>query len=252
MKIYIRTIFTVLAIIGSGGWMARAQQLTIHDRDHNDLLVNDSVLFITSEDPETLILTASFALKNNTPDSLPVLMKRYIHQIPDSTIDFYCFSIQCWFGVDSVTIADVIPPYGTSYSFSTHVCHKRYLELATLPAGFSSINYYLYVPGTEIDATVTVNYLHTPTGIEDLQANSIKVFPNPAREYITLEAGNLPDGTAELALRDLLGRTVGVLACTISGGRATIPVSHLSNGTYFGQISDGHGRSRNFPFLVKH
>ncbi|HRY98564.1 MAG TPA: T9SS type A sorting domain-containing protein [Bacteroidales bacterium] len=245
----VRSILCFSALSGAilAGW---AQPLTVHDRDQNDLLVNDSVVNIFESDPNTLILTASFALKNNTPDPMPVLMKRTIHEIPDSTIDFYCFSIQCWFGVDSVTVADTIPPYGTSFLFSTHVCHKRYLELAPLPPGYSSITYTLFVPGTGIETSVQVNYTHSPLSVNEDEQPSFLLYPNPARDQLTLELPGIPSGPVDLVFSDLQGRVLESRAGLLTDGRITASTGHLEPGPYLLRVSRGNELNTTFRTLI--
>ena len=81
--------------------------------------------------------------------------------------------------------------------------------------------------------------LAKPVGIEEYE-NTVTVYPNPARDFVTVEMAN---GTeiAEIALYDMYGRSVETLRAT-SLQRATINVADLPAGTYFLHIrfADGH------------
>lgn len=230
-----------------------AQPLVIMDRGDNNRIVNDSLVSIFSSDPNTLILTASFAMKNNTTEPMPLLLKRTINQIPDSTIDFYCFSIQCWFGVDSVTVADTIPPGGESYLFSSHVCHKRYLELALLNPGFSSITYTIFQPDAgaqPVEVSVTVNYLHSPVGFEEHYGRLLTVYPNPSSGPVTVELPSAGHSNYELVLYNSQGAAMAGRLNYFGGDRMEIDTSTLPAGLYTGIISGDGKQIAPVKFIV--
>ena len=81
--------------------------------------------------------------------------------------------------------------------------------------------------------------LAKPVGIEEYE-NKVTVFPNPARDFITVEMANCTE-IAEIALYDMYGRSVEMLRAT-SLQQATINVKDLPAGTYFLHIrfADGH------------
>lgn len=231
---------------------AFSQALELFNKD-NGQLVNDSVLTVYSTDPNTLILTASFVMKNNTTEAMPVLLKRSINQIADSTIDFYCFSIQCWFGLDSVEIADTIPPEGESYTFVSHVCHTLFLELFPLIPGFSSITYTIFnpqaPPGT-VEATVTVNYQLAAVGFESPDYKPVNVYPNPADDRLFAELPGSPAGEYTLRFFDAMGSLVSTQSSACNNGRVEIYSGDLPPGFYTGQISRGAGFVQNIKFIV--
>lgn len=231
---------------------ALSQPLTLVNRD-NGQLVNDSTVTIYSTDPNTQFLTASFIMKNNTSQAMPVLLKRSINQINDSTIDFYCFSIQCWFGVDSVEIADTIPPEGESYTFVSHVCHTRYLELFPLIPGFSSVSYTIFNPeasaGT-VEASVTVNYELSTVGFESPEYRPLNVYPNPADEMLYAELPGLSSGVYTLRIFDALGSLIRSQTQSCLNGRLEISTRDLPPGFYSGQISRGTASRHSIKFVV--
>ena len=75
------------------------------------------------------------------------------------------------------------------------------------------------------------------TGIEDIQINTsdVKVYPNPANEYITAEAIGYKIDKIELV--NLLGQTV--FLSDVHDSMIKINTSDISNGTYFVKIYVG-------------
>lgn len=60
---------------------------------------------------------------------------------------------------------------------------------------------------------------------------SIKVFPNPASSYCTIEANNLTD--AKVRLTDLMGRSVALSIISQSESSISINTENLDSGIYF-------------------
>lgn len=83
--------------------------------------------------------------------------------------------------------------------------------------------------------TQTVNIIEkeTATSIEE-EINTVSVYPNPATEYIIVEAQNHNN---QFIIRDLTGKAV--LSTTVSGQK-TIDVSSLASGYYFYQMQNSN------------
>lgn len=71
-------------------------------------------------------------------------------------------------------------------------------------------------------------------GIEDNEANSFRVFPNPATNMINVEA----QGFEQYQLVNMLGQNV--MSSNLINGNAQINVSNLSNGVYYVRLINGN------------
>ncbi|GHT19895.1 hypothetical protein FACS189429_7930 [Bacteroidia bacterium] len=74
------------------------------------------------------------------------------------------------------------------------------------------------------------------TGIDEISANTISIYPNPATDIITID--NIqPNET--ITITDLSGRIVGALRATpLQNGRQTINVSSLPQGVYLLRVGN--------------
>jgi hypothetical protein len=66
-------------------------------------------------------------------------------------------------------------------------------------------------------------------GIENPEFASIKLYPNPAKDFLNLELGNSSDFTS-YSIIDVSGKVLGTQ--NISAQNTQIPLNHLSNGFY--------------------
>lgn len=66
-------------------------------------------------------------------------------------------------------------------------------------------------------------------GIENPEFASIKLYPNPAKDFLNLELGNSSDFTS-YSIIDVTGKVLGTQ--NISAQNTQIPLNHLSNGFY--------------------
>lgn len=84
-------------------------------------------------------------------------------------------------------------------------------------------------------STIDVRYL------ED--AISAKIFPNPAQEHLTIQvaAADIPKSGYDLAIVDLLGRTV-LTASNVNSENHVVNTSSIINGHYIVVLHDGAGR----------
>jgi hypothetical protein len=88
-------------------------------------------------------------------------------------------------------------------------------------------------PGTA-SACVT---MHVSTGINQLNNTQLKVYPNPAKETLTIEG--LTANTS-IQLIDVLGR---VVYTTTGAGIVTIPTKQLANGNYVLKLTATDGKN---------
>ncbi|RQO30762.1 hypothetical protein DBR32_08525 [Taibaiella sp. KBW10] len=75
----------------------------------------------------------------------------------------------------------------------------------------------------------------TTNSIKDRQLATLNVYPNPAKEQLTINLDQYSNGIYTLSLTDMLGKKQ--LVQKVSGSSITIPVASLPEGIYFLQLS---------------
>lgn len=82
-----------------------------------------------------------------------------------------------------------------------------------------------------------VNGLGGTDGLEDLLGNSLMtVYPNPAKELVTLRYEMERPLDAEVVLLDMMGRTIASQALRGTSGEVSFRTSSLPRGTYLVSI----------------
>jgi hypothetical protein len=79
--------------------------------------------------------------------------------------------------------------------------------------------------------------MHVSTGINQLNNTPLKVYPNPAKETLTVEG---LEGNTSIQLIDVLGR---VVYTAVGAGTITIPTKQLSNGSYVLKLTTADGKN---------
>jgi hypothetical protein len=257
MKIRLLVILQLLFVFA-----VNAQQLLLLDRFNGNKIVNDSTITVFSSDFNLFDLTQYFTMVNNTDKPLAVFLRKTVNYYADSTSDYYCFGIRCWPGDDSTNWADTIPPGGEDYTFASHVTHVRRFDIPQplLPPGLSSITYTVYDKTTfpePVEATVTVIYHLGGLGMEEEgkrgsgdAGNAIKVFPNPASEFINVKAKDMIPGDYTLFLYNTLGTLVLQTEVSLQDNLCKIPVSSFLPGFYSGRLVSEKSPSQSFRFQV--
>lgn len=235
----IKHLSTAALIICS--FLVNAQSLLLIDRDHGNRVVNDSVLTLSSADPEIVDLTMYFTMKNNTDHLLSLNLRKTVHMMADSTIDYFCFGIKCWPETDTTNYPDTLLPGAEDYTFASHVVHYRRFEMPPLPPGKSSITYTVYDDTSfpePVEASVTVNYHHQDgVGLEKRDLKEIVVYPNPASTFITLQGIPL-NQPAEYAIYSMVGTRIAS-GKWLPGTQTTIDIRNLTNGMYIIKLTTG-------------
>jgi hypothetical protein len=235
---------------------AMGQPLQLLDRFNGNAVVNDSTVVVFSSEAGIPELTQYFTMKNNTDRPLAVFLRKTVHQMSDSTTDYFCFGIKCWPGTDTTDIADTIPAGGVDHTFASHVCHIRRFDIPQppLPLGKSVITYTVFDHTSfpePVEASVTVIYHLSGLGTPETPQTELKVFPNPASDQITIGASSLDQGLYRLIVHNLIGLKVLDQDVLLSGSNPAIPVNHFKDGIYNGILTNRDGKSFRFRFVVK-
>ena len=110
-------------------------------------------------------------------------------------------------------------------------------------------NNFIYVTGSSFGINAqadftTLKYDPATLGIDSIanNADSIKVYPNPAKNYITVDASEILSDNNNLSviLSDMTGRVV--YTSPISATVAEINLQNLTTGTYILQVMNGSSK----------
>ncbi len=221
--------------------LVNAQQILLLDRMNGNKIVNDSTITISSTDPLVIDLTAYFTMKNNTDHVLSLNLRKTVHYMADSTIDYYCFGVQCWPGTDTTNYPDTIQPGAEDYTFASHVVHFRRFDFLPLAFGKSSITYTIFDDTSfpeAIEASVTVIYDHQMvSNLNENRPYEALVFPNPATDKITVAGQINFSGEVFVTIYDSQGRWVKNNTVMMQNGSIDLAVEALKAGNYFGCIA---------------
>jgi hypothetical protein len=123
--------------------------------------------------------------------------------------------------------------------FSLSVCIKEYRN-----------GNLLGIHRRELAQVFTIDGAANPTPVEEVSANKIDLFPNPASDQVTVDLGNVPKPADEIILYNVLGSVVNKFSC--AGAKSTsINVRDFRDGLYFIHIITDHGDVVQ-PFTVQH
>ena len=242
------SVFLLLATI-----LVNAQQLILMDRMNGNKIVNDSTITISSADSQIIDLTVQFTMKNNTDKLLSLNLRKTVNYMADSTIDYFCFGVQCWPETDTTNYPDTIQAGAEDYTFASHVVHFRRFEMPPLPIGKSSITYTIYddtsYPET-IEANVTVIYDHrNELGLMENNMAEALVYPNPVNSHITIAVDDRMKGQSKVNIYNNQGRLVKSMSQVIKDDKIMIPVEELNAGYYIGHIENATSEPLLFRFI---
>jgi plastocyanin len=80
------------------------------------------------------------------------------------------------------------------------------------------------------------------TGIQDLLYANIKMYPNPARNVITIETSDFESSELQVLIRDISGKTQLSVQKSFSG-KTEVDIHSLSNGIYFVELRNSSQRT---------
>ena len=68
----------------------------------------------------------------------------------------------------------------------------------------------------------------------------MKIFPNPASDFLTIQSGQATPGTMKIEISDLKGDIVMHENLSVTGNSSKLDVSGLSHGVYFMRVTSGN------------
>jgi hypothetical protein len=235
MRLKLLIILTILSVKVFG------QGILLLDRYNGNKIVNDSILTVWSSDPATIVLTQYLYLENRTDTTLAVFLRKSVNYMNDSTSDYFCFGISCWPDAQVTNIADSILPGKRDSTFASHVVHVRRFDLPLLPPGKSSVTY-TFFDSTSLEqpvvAQVTIIYHLSSLGIHESLQKTVDVFPNPAKESVSLSFNLFRREKIKIVLTDITGQILKIESHYMPIGQSRIEMntSMLNSGVYLAKI----------------
>ncbi|MFI5219104.1 MAG: T9SS type A sorting domain-containing protein [Bacteroidia bacterium] len=181
---------------------------------------------------------------NNLPPELDVASFEFVASSHPMNITYGAYARLMTFTFDNILLPDSNVNEPESHGFVRY----RIKPNTTLVAGDSIRNTaFIYFDfNAPVQTNTAVTEIVSPTGMSELNVQSLKfkVYPNPARDAVTIETSGLEYGLSRefgMKLFDLYGREVFFKQYqTISNQhQTTINVSGFSNGIYFLEINSG-------------
>jgi hypothetical protein len=195
---------------------------------------------VTISSTATLSVTVTDANTCTATDTASVT----IHTIPTVTLaltrDTACQNS------GAVTLGGGLPA-GGSY-FGTSVSSGSFTPAIL---GANSVSY-TYTDGNGCkDTASAVFVVKNCSGISELSAGTIAMYPNPATDVITLRAEGI-SGAISITLTDALGKVISRISDETSSAvyTHTFNVNEFAKGTYLVNISTANGNAR-YKFIVQ-
>jgi hypothetical protein len=113
--------------------------------------------------------------------------------------------------------------------------------------GVEVSNREMYIFTVTEDVELVANFEKDEVGIEEtLRATSVQVYPNPTSGQLTIEMSDIRYPISDIAIYDVMGRTVGAYGIRpkigkSDIGKSEINLSHLPAGIYFIRIQTDKG-----------
>jgi hypothetical protein len=148
---------------------------------------------------------------------------------PLPTITFNPTTVSICSDSPALTLNDpTVTPSGGTGEFSGTGMNGNVFNPDGLPIGNNTVTYTATAGGCTTSANLTIQVANCAS-IDEVNAETVIVFPNPANDKLTIKTGNVSDYNM-VVLTDQLGRTVVKLP--ISSNVTTIDVSNYAKGTY--------------------
>ncbi|HXB11210.1 MAG TPA: T9SS type A sorting domain-containing protein [Bacteroidia bacterium] len=123
------------------------------------------------------------------------------------------------------------------------------------PARLLSYQYnFVSFPATPNFTTIYYyNYILDPNSVNNVSSStgSIIIYPNPAKESVTLSGINSKNSEVSITLFDMQGRICGKEYLTTLNGSLQLHIDYLASGTYLLSVQDETGASLGRKLMVK-
>ncbi len=144
-------------------------------------------------------------------------------------------------GQYNINIQDMTLPdtNGKLYLFDSYL--KNYTEVVL------NKNYTFEHQGGESNNRFLLTFKNTSSDIENYDINKIKIYPNPAKDFLTIKSDNtVTEGSVEIL--SLTGKTV--YSSNIKNGTVNINLRNFSDGIWFVRLTDNNNKTYTEKFII--
>lgn len=223
-KIFLLFTLVYLAVVG-----LYAQNLQLVADDGSTVNNGDTVQLITTDTNASFV--ARIGIKNNHTDSILVYLKKVELNLVSGSENSFCWS-NCYF---PNVYYDTNGVYIRSGVTNKNSFFGEYNSMGN--AGKTYVMYVFYNSTNPNDSVsyVVEYYTGSGVGIKNIQPikPEAKVFPNPAKDRITVDYVVRSGVDASFQIKNLLGNVVYIQELSSSTGKLTVDISQLTNGVYF-------------------
>ena len=221
-----KKLLLITYLLGVVACIGYSQSLSLSNE--NGPVANDSYINKTGL-PSDDELVVEMYVTNNTPDPIPVMVKKVeISMVPGTASLFcwgLCFAPNVYVSPDPLTIA------GNTTNESDFSGHY-------LPSGMSgmSVIRYVFFDQRNPDDSVcfNTNFQAYPLGISGLSGtNALAAYPNPASGKVTVAFSGMESASGTVVIRNLLGERVKEITVSGTSGKVTFDATDLNSGIYF-------------------
>lgn len=222
-------IFFTLALLSTTYVSAQSLSLTTLE---GKVIPDTATVLVDASNVDATIFYAN--VNNISENIINVICVRTNVDIIEGTGNSFCFAAQCYPPfLDTSAVYLPIPAGGSSPDEDFKGEFTAYENL-----GISIVKYKFYDFANPDDfVEVVVNYLSSPTAIEEDIAQSVNfsnAYPNPALNTVNIDYSfDIRVDAASVKIVNLLGSVVKEVEMDQNGNRLRIDVSDLTAGVYF-------------------
>lgn len=226
-----KKIVPILLLLISFSVYLGAQNFQIFNLEGNDISNTTIDIFGSTADLELL---EEMRVQNMSAANHQVIFKKNHVSIVENTENFICVGASCY--PNSIMASSPFIVFAGMPQTDIASCHYR----PNGEAGSSTILYTFMnadqtgYPGDSV--TITVNYTIT-TNIDEPDATSLRVYPNPATNLLKLNYQVSSVKDSWFTIYNLLGNAVKTIRLEKTSASLNIPVSELEAGIYFYSVS---------------
>lgn len=165
----------------------------------------------------------TFYITNGSTEAKSVKWIRTV-DLPESWITFVCDTEQCYLPTTDEAVFVMQP--------GEEAPLKVTFRATTLTSGSLDLNIF-DVDNTSDEQNVTFNVESFPVSLTDVEVENIKIYPNPASDYIKISN---PEGIETMELYNLIGKKVRTF--NVGSSNSTFNISSLPKGMYLIRLLD--------------
>jgi hypothetical protein len=236
-----KSLFTLFLAVGTATLLCAQSSFSLADKGGSNYTnsavtkTGDATITFPNDEP---IKWQGF-LTNNSGSAVKTLVKRRMINVPQSSENQFCWSIQCYAPMTNQATDTIdIAAGATDSSFYSYF----------FPGGTNGVFtiQYVFFDALNTNDSIYVNVIFDVSGgsssIQEVGSSAAQLsqpYPNPARN--TTRVDYEVKGDAQLALYDLSGAVVRTWNIESGKGTLTIDVKGLRSGMYFYSIKNQQG-----------